>query len=286
MEFTTTLLGHFTRRIQFLHPSGYVPGIAKLTRFAKRHLPQVDADVILPNGVRMQLNTRSSVPRTIFFFGTFQPAVVHLFRKRLSKGMYCLDVGANHGYFALDFAQHIGPTGKVAALEANPELVAYIRTMATRNRFAHLEVVADIIHEKSGMEMNFYVTKGTGGSSVDPTRVSEKDSQSIRSTTLSIDDFIATHAWPRLDVIKMDIEGADCYGLLGASESIARFRPFIIFEFNWDTPSEVIERTKKMLAEYSYSLTVVYANGSLGPFTWKKPADSDLNHVDVVCTPD
>ena len=49
---------------------------------------------------------------------------------------------------------------------------------------------------------------------------------------ISIDEFFRTNHIYRLDVIKLDIEGAEYRALVGGSATIARFRPIVIFELN------------------------------------------------------
>jgi FkbM family methyltransferase len=43
--------------------------------------------------------------------------------------------------------------------------------------------------------------------------------------TLSIDDLVIQNNLPRLDFIKMDIEGAELHALQGATQTLMRFRP-------------------------------------------------------------
>jgi FkbM family methyltransferase len=45
-----------------------------------------------------------------------------------------------------------------------------------------------------------------------------------------LDDYLREHPLPRIDAIKIDVEGAEVRVLRGAREMIERFRPLIIFE--------------------------------------------------------
>jgi hypothetical protein len=47
-----------------------------------------------------------------------------------------------------------------------------------------------------------------------------------------LDLFFEQHNIDRLDLIKMDIEGAELRALRGGTESIRRFRPVILIELN------------------------------------------------------
>ena len=49
---------------------------------------------------------------------------------------------------------------------------------------------------------------------------------------ITLDDYAADHASPRLDVIKMDIEGNDCQALLGAAKRLLSFDPSLSLNIN------------------------------------------------------
>lgn len=54
---------------------------------------------------------------------------------------------------------------------------------------------------------------------------SDGNHDSLQVTTISIDDFVSEKNLPRIDFIKMDIEGAELKALKGAEESIRAFKP-------------------------------------------------------------
>jgi hypothetical protein len=52
-----------------------------------------------------------------------------------------------------------------------------------------------------------------------------KDRAAVKVRTLSIDDLVEREKLDHLDFIKMDIEGSELAALMGAEQSIRRFRP-------------------------------------------------------------
>jgi ubiquinone/menaquinone biosynthesis C-methylase UbiE len=57
----------------------------------------------------------------------------------IAKGMTVADVGAGTGYFLPYLARAVGPTGKVLALDIEPDLVRYMRERAAREGLANVE---------------------------------------------------------------------------------------------------------------------------------------------------
>src|SRR5262249_54216355 len=150
----------------------------------------------------------------------------------------CLDIGANVGTMTLALAM-CADQGHVYAFEASPETTAALkRTLdanALPNASAHNVVVGrpsekvkffDIPDVRSS---GFYVT-------MDSTRNLPASSQDafnlVASETKSVDQLVRELNIPRVDFMKIDVEGAELDVLAGAVETITKFRPKVIMEFN------------------------------------------------------
>ena len=64
---------------------------------------------------------------------------------------------------------------------------------------------------------------GSGGSTQVSFEKPRQDSEQFQ--TLTLDDTVEKFAIPKLDMIKMDVEGAEYPILLGAKETLLKFRP-------------------------------------------------------------
>lgn len=274
----TPLVAQLTRWLQQRFPGRPLPGLFRLSRL----LPSYTGTIRLPNAVHWSIDPSLSAHREILYSGIYQPALVNALHPYIRPGAYCLDVGANVGYFALDFAMHVGPTGRVVALEANPALAAGIQTLADINRYPHLQVVSQAAYHTSGYTMTFYISRYEGKSSLSADLVTERI-HDITVTTVALDDFITEQGWQRLDVIKLDIEGADLDALMGATNSIRRFLPVIAFEYKHGADPQRQHQVKDLLDELAYNLEVITLKGRRYAFDWTVP--DALDHVDVLCLP-
>ena len=61
---------------------------------------------------------------------------------------------------------------------------------------------------------------------------SEGDGFSVPAKFLRLDEFFASQQLPRLDFLKIDVEGHEFEVLKGAINTINQFRPIIVMEFN------------------------------------------------------
>lgn len=203
-----------------------------------------------------------------------------MLREVVPVGGYAVDIGANLGYYSLLLSVLVGKTGRVAAFEANPYLVPRLEADRQRNGFDHLEIYPQAVAERMG-EMTFTIAKDYGKSSLLADNVRDVQER-VQVQAVTLDAFVTERGWSRLDVIKSDIEGHDCAALLGAHDTIRRFRPVIIFELWRDTPTAWRDGVRALLREQGYQLQLLYLSGERVPFDWQPLT---IHHVDVVCVP-
>ena len=276
------LIAAGTRRLQAMQPRHAVKGLTRFGNLLDRWLPSYAGVVRLPDGTCLALDSRQPAERWLLFSGNYHPAVTHLLRQHTPAGGGCLDVGANLGFYTLKFARWVGPAGRVAAFEANPVMLDRIRRNVALNGFAHVDVVDQPIHRQAE-PVTFHVSASPGKSSIHAWQVADPV-QTLHLTTTTIDAYLNTQNWPRLDVIKLDIEGNDCNALLGASDSLARFHPFIIFEYWCSTPADVADEAFSLLDGLSYKLFSLRRDGRPVPFDRRARQDTH-HHSDIMALP-
>jgi len=147
------------------------------------------------------------------------PDIAALRTSRLRKGAMVFDIGAHQGVVALMLAHEVGPTGKVVAIEPNPHNFM----VAVRNRGLNdmpwVELVQAAISDRPG-EIMF--NRRLNGQLDDGTGVGGQ--MHIQSVT--IDGLAERFGMP--DVVFLDVEGAECMALAGASAALAHGADFFI----------------------------------------------------------
>ncbi|MBK5214566.1 MAG: FkbM family methyltransferase [Flavobacteriaceae bacterium] len=140
----------------------------------------------------------------------------------VEKGDIVLDLGGCWGDTALYFAHEVGDEGKVYSFEFIPGNIEILKRNLSMNTKLQnrITLVPNPVTNKSN-DIIYYKDNGPGS------KVSADSfiDQTGTCKTVSIDEFVKTNAFEKLDFIKMDIEGAEPLALEGAIESIKRFRP-------------------------------------------------------------
>jgi FkbM family methyltransferase len=141
---------------------------------------------------------------------------------KIEEGDIAIDAGGCWGDSALYFATLVGDKGKVYCFEFIPANLAILRRNFALNRhlLSRIEVIERPLWERTGRTL-YYLDRGPG-SYVGWEKTSD---QSVACETLAIDDLVREKNLPRVDFIKMDIEGAEVPALKGAENTLRAFKP-------------------------------------------------------------
>jgi FkbM family methyltransferase len=187
----------------------------------------------------------------VAFFGTYEPELREIFRAVLPKGGVAIDIGANVGWHTLLMAHLVGDKGRVLAAEANPSVRGRLETNLCLNRFGQVEVMPYAIAD-SERTVEFYGPGAEDADSGNGHVVMDgaiRQHGTIRVEARRLDTIVSAAKIERLDLIKIDVEGFEWPVLQGAQESIAKFRPHVIFEYDAAYATRG-EATPQIFAEY------------------------------------
>ena len=136
------------------------------------------------------------------------------------RGATVLDVGANVGAYTVLFAQWVGSRGRVYAFEpASASRAGLVRHVAINGLADRVTVRPEAVAAATGRQR--FVDVATHG---DNRLTTASDAGAVDVPVISIDEFCRV-ANVRLDVIKIDVEGAELDVLRGARETIAQRGP-------------------------------------------------------------
>lgn len=152
-----------------------------------------------------------------------------------------IDVGAHIGSIISEVA-HRDPSIRIVAIEAIPE-----KTVNLRRKFPFVEFHDCAVGECTG-EVSFFVnTRHSGSSSLGrPADADERSISEIRVPLRRLDELVSSND---IDVIKIDVEGAELGVLRGSSKILNSSRPIIMFE-SWPRRDDGLGYTKEALYQF------------------------------------
>ena len=145
----------------------------------------------------------------------------------LPKNAVCVDVGCNKGKI-LDPMRNTVTQGHFIAFEPIPYL--YNLLLSKYRSDARVELINLALSSTSG-EAKFYVNEADfalSGLSDRPNRMAQDKVREIAVKVETLDRVIGER---RVDLIKIDVEGAEYDVLTGAYGTLTRCKPIVLFEF-------------------------------------------------------
>ena len=128
-------------------------------------------------------------------------------------------MGANIGYFTLEFARSVGFQGKVLSFEPHPEIFKVLQRNVSRNKYQNVSLQNVACGEEATFSKLYFSTENEGNHKIVE---NSSSNDSVKTKVVKLSTFLETHP-PRL--IKMDIEGAELEALSGAKETLCKFKP-------------------------------------------------------------
>jgi len=208
-------------------------GLPRLVRpLLKRSVP---IWVQIEPGIKILSDPDDLISRKILETGVWDEATWRAIEGHLSKGDTFIDVGAHEGYCSLKAARVVGPSGHVIAIEANPEMVRTLRGNIQASGTGVVTVVPVACSDSESTLDLFVAEHSNSGNS----SLSERNASlagTVRATyhvpARSLDAILQESRLLRVDVVKIDVEGAELLVLKGAEETLVRSRPILFVELD------------------------------------------------------
>lgn len=172
----------------------------------------------------------------------------------IHAGDVVLDIGAAIGTTALIFSHLAGEKGRVIAFE--PVMAGVLRTNVRANNLNNVEVVEKGVADKCGVT-EIEISDYGVDASICRRNYTRGYYQNTRSINLiSLDEFIRLNPLPKIDFIKMDIEGAEESALRGAETLIKKYRPkWSIASYHIDSENQPQhDKLVSLLKQFDYHI--------------------------------
>ncbi len=173
-------------------------------------------------GAMFECDLGDVIAREVCLTGYYEPPVTRVIQRLATRGGTVIDAGANWGYFSLLAASAVGERGKVIALEPDPRHFARFTRNVELNQFTHIAALQVAAGSRDGtVTLSGYAENAQNrGVSRIANEASAGEGFPVRCTTIDA----LTAACARVDVVKMDLEGAERDALAGMRDGLAAAR--------------------------------------------------------------
>jgi FkbM family methyltransferase len=266
-------LGSVLRRL----PRGRYQLVASVRSSAAPFVTTLAADLRAP---RFICDLSDEIAREVCLTGYYEPPVTRLMQRRLHAGGAMVDVGANWGYFSLLAAAAVGTAGHVVALEPDPRQFLALDSNIRLNGFTQVTAIRQAAAAGAGGALLLGYADDAANRGISRLGSSSPDRPSFEVECTAVDSVIRD--LPRVDTIKVDVEGAEIDVLRGMKDGLSSRRYASIFlELH---PEQLADRGESADACLRLLLDAGYRGWTIdqSPNSYRRAVDPDVSAREIL----
>jgi len=182
---------------------------------------------------------------------TYEPELVSPIVEELQKydAPVFLDIGTNIGLISLAILQKV-PNVTIFGFEPSPIAYKSFATTIFANKLEQkVKLFNEALDAKPG-SITFFVhdDQDSSGDGMIDTQRAESKSTGITVKSNTLDIWHKEDNVPKVNVIKIDIEGAELFALQGATEFLKQYKPLVFLEISKENLKVYPHKEKEVLA--------------------------------------
>lgn len=188
-----------------------------------------EKEVSIPLKSRLIVHTNDvGVGFPLLLKGEYEKTQTEIFLSTLKPEDTVLDIGANIGYYTVLAGKAVGQKGRIIAFEPDRENNILLDKNITLNKLTNVTVINKAVSRSTAtLEFNSAPNKAESGLS------QGKETGSYTVCAIALDDFLSSQNFKKINVIKIDIEGAEIGALEGGRKELSKMKDVTLFiEYN------------------------------------------------------
>jgi FkbM family methyltransferase len=202
------------------------------------------------DGLRVNVYLGNDLSKQLFIAGCYEPNEMAFLDTMLAPGMVFVDAGANEGLFTLLASRRVGKSGQVWSIEPSAREFGRLQGNVELNHLDNVRMVRKALAEFDGeTELLVAQSEHAGQNTLGLFLYAEiQTAGKERVAVQTLDSLIEEHSLDRVDIVKLDVEGAEGRVLNGAHKLLSRMRPVLLLECNEAALGHQGSSTNAMLA--------------------------------------
>jgi FkbM family methyltransferase len=222
-------------------------------------------------GLEVVIRPDDQLSRALFVSGAYEPSTMLVVQRLLPRGGVFFDVGAHVGLFTLIASRWVGPAGRVYSFEPSPRERSRLEQHLAMNGCANVTVIPKAAGDSVGTASLIVAPAGASGLNTIGSQFAYAgvaSEQVIPVPMTSLDEIVSHRNIDAVDVVKLDVEGAEYRCLLGAARMLERHRPSLVIEIfstSLAANGATVRDIDRLLAAASYCLFRIDDAAALHP---------------------
>lgn len=255
----------------------------------RRLVPQMSIRICrIGWNLRLEVDLASTVGRQVFYHGSYEPDLAAFLHGTLRGGDVVIDAGANIGELTVRAARRVGTKGAVIAIEPSGCTLRRLKRNVTLNGMRNVQVVHAAVGGNDGRRA-LYLGTGPDSLSSSLTAPSDASGETVDVCVTRLDTVARTCGVSRIDVLKLDVEGAEFEALREGAIGLLSQRPpvrVIVLEYNKVVAARMgwsLGDMESLLTAHGYALYVLSRGGQIERLCTNATEGAELpGKIDIV----
>ncbi len=186
-------------------------------------------------GMQYHGNLNNNIDFNIYFYGAFEKPLLYFLRDTMTRlpaqPIMFIDIGANVGQHSLFMSAH---GAQVHSFEPFERVRKQLQKQIAENRISSI-TVHPLGLSNENTRLPFFAPTGNnaGIGSFDASTASKGNISIGELELVKGDDYLATQAIAKIDIVKMDVEGFEKFAIEGLAKTLSQTRPIIVCEITY-----------------------------------------------------
>ena len=250
-----------TRAFHTLKMFIYQQGMKK---FMQRNYGKIASKVI--NGILYELDLSESIDASLYYSGVYELETLKCLQQCIQPDMIVFEIGANIGSHSFEIAKLLqAGAGKVYCFEPTDYAFQKLLHNHSLNNFHNMvfEKIALSDHEGcSTIIPTSSLDTMAFTASWDIKNGVSKNATEQQILFKTLDNYVQEHNIPRIDMLKVDVDGYELKIIKGGAQTISQYTPVIIIELSecmLHYIGDTLEELLAVLQHLGYTFQPVYA---------------------------
>jgi FkbM family methyltransferase len=227
--------------------------------------------VCVHDGLKLNLSSGSVLAESLYVGSGFEDRELRCMLSNAGPGMTVFDIGANIGLYSILLGRAVGASGRVWGFEPYPPVASYFKQNIIANSLGNVTMVDRAVSDREG-NADFYVFDD-GQDVYNSLGAAERPAEGLRSTkrikvpVTCLDTFAAEAGISSIDLLKVDVEGAEEKVLRGGQHLLKQSKGVLVLVEAYPPSAEQCEcsvpRMVEMMTNWGFSAFEVSDDGGL-----------------------
>jgi FkbM family methyltransferase len=204
------------------------------------------------NAISRMLVERKTPPPLLELFGVAGREILHGTALFPEEGFFVADVGAYRGWFTAISSKIVGSNGCVYSFEPEPCNFEILRKVILVGGLKNVNAFRLALSDNDGLEF-LYLSQFPSMHSL----LLERSHRKIAVPCMKLDTIARLKGFPRLDLVKVDVEGAELKVLKGCERIADEFKPIFSIDVN-HYPGQ-FEEVSSFIRKFNYEIRPLYS---------------------------